>query len=175
MGIRSGLKCLLHTAPLMSLCSFEYRGRPIITHVLPWMDIYIPEVTLQQMEAHPTYSDTRVVLALIESQHITPLVAPNRAIILEVYPKLGRDERAIIRLGLTRTDYVPVLDDMESFVVACRCGLLPMDLPDVLVELVMHHDFEWQLGRDIIGVWMEKKRYQQAHLRHMIDKLEDLT
>ena len=69
---------------------------------------------------------------------------------------------------------VPVLDDALAFLVSCRCGQRPMELPEVIVELAKNHGLAWQLARDILGVWVRQERYEIAHLQQAISGLERL-
>jgi len=65
-----------------------------------------------------------------------------------------------------------ILDDHLAFVVACRFGLAPILLLDLLVLLVNEYGLEKQMAIDIVNA--VSARYSKSFVKHTLYKLGEV-
>jgi len=158
------------SSALITCCSFEVDGIPVIQHILDVCHITLTgavsdEVTFDYVK----YPDAALAKHLIDegAVDLQEIVLPADNI-LERY-KLGKGEKESIGLAVER-DFPLVTDDRLAFVVAGRMGIDQMLFLDLVVRLVE----EKRLERDLAGkiVPAIASRYASGFVEHTLTILE---
>jgi len=164
---------VLDSAPLITLCSCEVEGHPIIDKLLRGTLVMIPDTVKElAVDARRELHDAAVAKRLIEQGKISVFPEPASPQV-EDYYNLGEGQCAVIRLALKLgQDVTPILDERGGFLIACHYGLHPMFLLDLIVALVQQKKLDAQVAQTMVE--SAKVRYPGPHLVHVQAQLEEL-
>ena len=160
---------LLDTSPLSTLCAFPLHDAPYLHTVLNYADITLTKGVVAEAGRGRIW---QVVSPLLKSDALRVIDAPAEPEILDLsYARdLGLGERSVIKATL-KEQIIPVLDDKDAFIVACRFGLRPLGFQDFIVFLAKSSGLPKDLAMDIVTT--SASQYPRMYLAHSVDMLRE--
>lgn len=169
------LAVIFDSAPLITACKFEARGKLIIDHVLEGCRIVIaPRVEEEVAVLGASYADgvaagERIARGEIQ---VVPVTERRWARHLVEYA-LGDGERDSIELcGRVQGIEALVTDDYLAFVAATRQGLKTWMLPDLVVALAERGSVALEVAEAILDAI--RPRYRAGVIAHSLVRLQEV-